>query len=103
MTERSNIDKIRGAALDRMERSERHYRMAFFAALLVEVSFLLGFVLLADFTNRLHLLLLLATIATYSILILGLLALGSHVSRNTQLILRAIELNEHPTTGKMET
>ena len=92
MTESRTLDNIRGAALDRMERSERHYRMAFYGAVAVETLFILGFILLADFGNRLHLLLLIATIATYTIVALGLLALGAHVSRNTQLLLRAIEL-----------
>jgi hypothetical protein len=102
MTERENLDKIRGAALDRIERSQRNYRLAFYGAVLIETLFLGGFVMLADFNNRLHLLLLLATIAVYSILGLGLLALGSHVSRNTQIILKAIELIEERSAGKMD-
>ena len=102
MTEGMKLDQIRGAALDRIERSQRNYRLAFFAAVAIELLFLGGFILLADFGDRLHLLLFLATIATYSILALGLLALGSHVSRNTQLILKAIELIEERSTGKMD-
>ena len=102
MTESGNLDKIRGAALDRIQRSQRNYRLAFYGAVLVELLFLGGFIFLADFGDRLHLLLLLATVATYTILALGLLALGSHVSRHTQLILRAIELLAERPTGKMD-
>lgn len=88
----NNIDGIRGAALDRIERSQRHYKAAFFGAAIIEALFLAGFLLLADLSNRLHLLLLLATIAVYSILAFGLVALGSYINRNTLRILKAIEL-----------
>lgn len=87
-----NLDKIRGAALDRIERSEKHYKVAFFGAVVLEAIFLLGFVLAMDVSNRLHLLVLIASIAIYSIIALGLVALGAHVTRNTQLILKAIAL-----------
>jgi hypothetical protein len=92
MTEKNHLNEIRGAALDRIEKSERNSKLAFYAALAVETVFLIAFVLLADFHNRIHVLLLLAAMAVYMILGLGLLALGAHVSRNTQTILRAIEL-----------
>jgi len=88
------LNEIRGAALDRIDRSERNSKLAFYSALAVEALFLIAFVALADFHNRIHVLLLLAAMAIYMILGLGLLALGAHVSRNTQAILRAIELIE---------
>lgn len=102
MTEKRKLDEIRGAALDRIARSERNYRLGFYGAAAVEALFLLGFVLLADFRDRLHLLLLVATMATYTIIALGMLALGSHVSRNAQLVLRAIELLDSRLAGKMD-
>jgi hypothetical protein len=92
MSEVNNIDAVRSAALNRIERSERHYRAAFFAAALVELLFFAGFLLLADLSNRTHTLLLLATVAGYTILALGLVALGAHVNRNTLRVLKAIEL-----------
>ncbi|MGH9832806.1 MAG: hypothetical protein ACREBD_04825 [Blastocatellia bacterium] len=94
MAEKTNLNGVRGAALDRIEKSERNYKLAFFSALVVETLFIIAFILLADFHNRLHVLLLLAAIAVYVILGLGLFALGAHVSRNTQTVLRAIELLE---------
>ena len=54
----------------------------------------MGFVLLADFGQRLHVLLLLAAVATYTIVALGLLALGQHVSRCTWRVLKAIDSKE---------
>ena len=90
MTDNDNIR----TALDRIERSERNYKLAFLAGVFVEVLFLAGFLLLADLHNRTHVLLLLAAVATYTIVATGLLALGAHVSRNTQRVLHAIEIRE---------
>ncbi len=86
-----SVNEVRRAALDQIERSERHYKAAFVGAAVVEACFLAGFLLLADFSDRTHVLQLLATVAVYTILALGLLALGSHVSRNTLRVLKAIE------------
>lgn len=94
----SNLDRIRGEVLDRIERSEKNYRAAFYVGAAVESAFLLAFFFLADFSNRLHVLLLLSTVAAYSILAVGLIALGAHVSRCTERVLRAIELR-YPLEG----
>jgi hypothetical protein len=90
----SNVNGVRRTALARIERTERNSRLAFFGAALVEVAFLIGFFLLADLSNRTHVLILLATVAVYTILALGLVVLGAHMSRNTLRILHAIELLE---------
>ncbi len=92
MSEVNNIDGIRGAALDRIDKSGQHYRMAFFGAAVIEALFMAGFLLLADFSNRTHVLMLIATVAVYTIIALGLAALGAHVSRNTLRVLKAVEL-----------
>jgi hypothetical protein len=86
-----DLDRVRVGSLDRIERIERNYKIAFGGAAAVEALLLGGFLLLADFSDRLHLLLLIGTVAVYTIVGLGLLALGAHVSRNTQIVLRAIE------------
>ena len=90
----SNVNGVRRAALARMERMERNSKLAFFSAMLVEVAFLVGFFLLADLSNRTHVLILLATVAVYTILALGLVVLGTYMNRNTLRILHAIELLE---------
>ena len=94
MSDVNNVDGIRRGALDRIEQSERHFKITFFGAAVLEASFLAGFLLLADLSNRTHVLLLLSTVAIYTLLALGLVALGSHVNRNTLRILSAIELLE---------
>ena len=84
-------DEIRSNTLKHIERTESNYKLAFIGAAVVELLFLAAFVLLADFTNRSHLLLLIAAMAIYTILAAGLFALGMHVNRNTLRVIRAIE------------
>ena len=91
MTEVVNADHARRAALARIDRSERNYRLAFFGAVALEGLFLAAFLLLADFKDRVHLLLFISTVAVYTIIALGLLALGAHVNRGTLRVLKALE------------
>ena len=76
----------------RIERAEKSFRFAIISAALVEALLLGTFLLAADFSNRTHILLLISTVAIYSVLGLGLVALGAHDNRNTRLILKAVEL-----------
>ena len=92
MSENLPIDDIRATALSRINRSERNFRLAFLATALVEAMFLVAFLLLADLSNRLHLLLLIATVSSYSIVVFGLVALGEHMNRSVLRVLKAIEL-----------
>ena len=94
MTTEKNFDAPRRAALDRIDRSERAYRAFFLAAAIAEALFLAAFVLLADFGDRLHVLLLFASIAIYTIVALGLLALGQHISRCTWRVIKALDGRE---------
>lgn len=87
-----NIDEVRTAALARIDRSERNFKLAFFGALIVETTFIVTFLLMADLSNRLHFLLLLSTVSCYSIVVLGLVALGTHVNRGIARVLKAVEL-----------
>lgn len=92
MSENINLDAVRSGVLAQTERNERNFRLAFFAAVVWEALFILAFILVADFSNRLHLLLLIASIGSYSIVVLGLVALGAHMNRGVLRILKAIEL-----------
>jgi hypothetical protein len=93
---------LRAATLDRIERTERRYRVFLGAALVLETAFVVGFLLLADFGNRTHVLLLLSSVAVYMILGFGLFALGAHVSRCTLLVLKALALLEQPRASSEE-
>ena len=85
------INEIRSNTLNQIERNERNYKFSFIGAAFVELLFLVAFLLLADFSNRVHVLLLIMTIVIYTIMAFGLLALGLHVNRNTLRVLNALE------------
>lgn len=89
----NHLDRLRSTVLDRIERSERNYKAAFWLAATLEALFLPGFLALADLSNRLHILVLLSAVGVYSILALGLVALGAHVSRCAERVIKAIELS----------
>lgn len=92
MSERVNLDGVRSEVLVRINRSERNFKAAFFTAATLEALFFVAFFLAADFSNRMHLLLLIATVGSYSIVLLGLVALGAHINRGVLRILKAVEL-----------
>ncbi|MCU0238473.1 MAG: hypothetical protein MUC29_03450 [Pyrinomonadaceae bacterium] len=87
------IDNIRENTLTQIEKNEKNYKYAFIGAAVIEMLLIATFLLLADFTNRTHTLLLIVTIATYTIIGFGLMALGSHINRNTLRILQAIQIS----------
>lgn len=91
MNTNPDLDAVRRSTLERIDRAERHYKLAIFGGALIEVAFLVTFFLLADFTERLHVLLFISTIATYTIVVLGLVALGAWDRRNTLLVLKGME------------
>ena len=91
-SQRVDLDNVRAAALARIERSERNVKLAFLGAAIIELAFIVTFLFLADLSNRLHLLLLISTISCYSIVVLGLVALGEHINRSIGRVLKAVEL-----------
>ena len=92
MSERANLDGVRSEVLARIERSERNFKLAFLGAATLEGAFLVAFMLLADFSNRMHVLLLITTVGSYSVVVLGLVALGEHLNRGVLRVLKAIEV-----------
>lgn len=92
MAQRANLDEVRAAAIARVDRSERNFKLAFIGAGLVESAFIVSFILMADLSNRFHLLLLISTVSCYSIVVLGLFALGAHFNRGIARVLKAVEL-----------
>src|SRR6476620_180984 len=91
MAQNVDLDNVRAAALARIERSERNFKLAFLGAVIVESAFIVSFLLLADFSNRMHVLLLISTVSCYSIVGFGLIALGAHINRGIARVLKAIE------------
>lgn len=87
----TTFDRLRGNVLDRFDRAERNFKLSLLCGAFVEAAFLVGFLLLADFGERLHVLLLISTVAVYSLMVVGLFALGAHVNKATRLVLQAVD------------
>ena len=92
MAQTEDLDRVRAAALARIDRSERNVKLAFMGAAIVEGAFIVSFLILADLSNRMHLLLLISTVSCYSIVVLGLVAIGEHINRGIARVLKAVEL-----------
>lgn len=93
MTE-NHLNEIRGKALDRVEKSERNLKLGVISFAILDTAFFIVFLLLMDFSNKLHVLIFVASGGFYLLLLLGLIVLGLQVKRDTQLVLRAIDLLE---------
>lgn len=94
MAQPVKLDEVRAAALARIDRSQRNFKLAIYGAFLVETFFIVSFFVLADLSNRVHLLLLISTVSCYSIVVLGMVALGAYVNRGIARLLKAIELRQ---------
>lgn len=77
--------------LRRIETTERRSRAAFIGAFVLEGAFLAAFLLLADFRDRTHMLLLLTAAAMLTLGALWSIALVGVVNRHTLRVLRAVE------------
>jgi hypothetical protein len=86
-------DTARRNALDRIDRSERRFRLFVILLVAVEMLFLWGFVRLAEFSNPVHVLIFWSTVSTHTLLMFGLAILWGHVSRSTRPVLKAIDLS----------
>ena len=80
------------AALKHVERNERNHRAAILAGAVLEAVFLGGFLLVADLSNRTHVLLLMLFAASLSLLVIAGMALGAFVNRHTLRVLTAVEM-----------
>jgi len=92
MVETGNLERARAAALAHIEKNEKRFRLALLGAGILELVFLVSFILLMDRGNKLHLMLFFATVGSYTLIIVGLVVLGMYINTNTQRILKAIEL-----------
>jgi hypothetical protein len=95
-------NSARRNALDRIDRSERRFLLFVILLAALEVLFLWGFVQLAEFSNRVHVLIFWSTVSTYTLLMVGLAILWGHISRSARLVLRAIDLSMRRTSSETE-
>jgi hypothetical protein len=76
--------------LDRIERSQRNFKLALAGAVMIE-ALLLGVLLwLTDFSDRLQALVFVAAVGGYTLIALGLIMLATHVDRTLLRALQAI-------------
>ncbi len=93
MTELPSINARRNA-LDRFDRygSERTFQLVWLLLAALFMVFTWGFVQLADFSNRVHVLIFWSLLSTYVPMVIGMALLWGHVNRSTRLVLKAIDL-----------
>jgi len=85
------VDAIREGVIRRMERQARTIRVIMLGAAAVE-ALMLGLALhLIDWQQRTHVLLFVLSVLGYTIIVLGLVALGAHVSRAANRVVAALE------------
>lgn len=87
----SELDNVRMGILDRMERDERLVRHSIIGAALLEALLFVAAFRLLDFGDPLHKILFIFFTLSYTIVVLGLIALGAHVSRTVGRVLVAVE------------
>jgi hypothetical protein len=92
MSDRTNIDGIRSATLDQVERARRKQTLALCAAAVFEAFFLVVLLLAVELGNKLHVLLLISTVGGYTVVVFGLIVLGAWLNRVMLRNLKAIEL-----------
>src|SRR5262245_1172751 len=95
MTEPNELDKVRAAALERMERAERSYKVGKVFLIAFEAALLACMLGTMDYRDRLHWLLLFTALLVYGIWLGGILTLGSYIKYSTQGILKAIDALRH--------
>jgi hypothetical protein len=86
-----DLDRVRAHVLDRMERSQRVTRLAILGAALLELLLFAVAFRLVDWRDPVQKLLFVFSVLSYTMLALGLIALGGHVSRSVGRVLAALE------------
>lgn len=88
------LDEMRADVLDRMERGTLLIRVGLTGAVLVELFLLVTALRIMDRSNPLHQLVLLLAVCGYTIVVLGLVVLGGHVTRMAASVIAALEPRE---------
>ncbi len=87
----TNLDAIRANVLDEMERAAKLRLLAISGAAALEALMLSLALLLIDWHDRSQIVMFILFVLSYMILGLGMIALASHITRNTGRIIAAIE------------
>lgn len=85
-----NLETIQASVLDRMERADRLMKSAIIGAALVEAVLFAVALYLIDWHDRQQTLLFLFSVLSYTIIVLGMVALAGHVTRSVGRVLAAM-------------
>ena len=93
------LDSARSAnaitgALAQMDRHARTVKLAIVAAVGVEAILMIVAMLTLDWSNRTHLLMFVFAVLGYTIIVLGLAALGAHMSRVGLRVVAALDARQ---------
>ena len=88
---KQSVDAIREGVVRRMEQQAQTVRLAVLGAAGIEALMLGIAITLIDWKDRTHVLLLVFSVLGYTIVLLGLAALGAHVSRASNRIVAVLE------------
>ena len=85
-----NLDSIRSGVLRRMEQHARHVQLAIAGGVILELLMLAIAAFKLEFSNRLEVVMFALFVLTYTMIVLGMFALGAHVSRVGDRVLAAL-------------
>lgn len=91
-----DLDAMREMVLDRMERNATNVRLALGGAACVELALLVFALTQLDFSVRFEKAMFVMMVLLYTIILLGLAALGAHVSRVGDRVLAALAALQPP-------
>ena len=89
--ESNTLGEIRADALERIVRSERWFKVAFLGGAIFELAFLAALLLTADMSSRLDRLVVIGAVGSYSLVLLGLVAVAAYLNRSVLRVLQAID------------
>ena len=82
------MSDIARQTLDRIERSQRNFKLTLAAAVIGEAGLIAAMALLVNFADRVQALIFISAVGGYTLMALGLVMLATHVDRT---LLRAIQ------------
>ena len=85
------MDAVRQSVLTRMERAQRGMRLAIAGAAVAEMALLVLAITLVDLSDPVQRLVFVLSLLSYTIIALGLVALGAHVTHTVSRVLAAVD------------
>jgi predicted RND superfamily exporter protein len=90
VTHSGRLDAIQAGVLDRMERAEKLMKISVIGAAILEAGLFVIALYLVDWKDPVQRLMFIFAVLSYTIIALGLVALGGHVTRTAARILAAM-------------